>query len=234
MIGLLVELAISWLALWFVCKKNINVLGLGPTKNRLRHFVIGFIIAAIPCIIYHLLSVAFINNRWLLQNTYTTLAFVSAFWWVLTSILFEELLFRGALLYILIKKLNENKACILSAIAFGAFHIITFNVGGNPLQSLIVFCMTGFMGIALAKAFAKTGSIYLPAALHLGWNFVNIIIFSNGPLGQQLFIKANTGKLAGPESLFIFLFQVFALPCITLLYVRYAVKNNGVHRASVQ
>ena len=44
MVGILVQLAISWLLAWLFVKKGLEVLGLFPTRNRLLHFIIFFII----------------------------------------------------------------------------------------------------------------------------------------------------------------------------------------------
>ncbi|MFP7657140.1 CPBP family glutamic-type intramembrane protease [Chryseobacterium proteolyticum] len=86
--------------------------------------------------------------------------------------------------------------------------------------------MTGIFGLMLAFAFAKTKSLYLPFGLHLGWNIFNIVIFSNGPLRQQVLIKANENKPEGLISLFIFLFQIFALPILVYWYLRYLKKQD--------
>jgi len=80
--------------------------------------------------------------------------------------------------------------------------------------------MTGIFGLVLAFAFAKTKSLYLPVGLHFGWNLFNIVVFSNGPLGEQIFIKTNGNQLQGILSLLVFLFQVFALPLLTFWYLK--------------
>lgn len=76
-----------------------------------------------------------------------------------------------------------------------------------------------------SHSFAETKSIYLPIALHLGWNVFNIVIFSNGPLGHQVLMKANENQPEGIISLIIFLFQIFALPLLVFFYIR-RVKYN--------
>ena len=49
MIGILVQLAISWLIIWFFEKGNLSVLGLFPTRKRLIDFMIFFLLTAICC-----------------------------------------------------------------------------------------------------------------------------------------------------------------------------------------
>lgn len=219
MIGILIELIISWLLLWFIERGNLSSLGLIPSKPRMVDLLYGFIIAALFCTVYHL-RVYFADNSWKLNPHFNLQQLVSGTWWVLKSVLFEELLFRGALLYIAVKKLGPVKACFLSAACFGVYHWFTMGSLGNPVQMIIVFLMTAIAGLAFAYAFVKTRSMYLPMGLHFGWNYLTILIFSNGPLGQQLLLRENHDAPQGVLSLVFFLFQVLALPFATYLYLR--------------
>jgi membrane protease YdiL (CAAX protease family) len=79
----------------------------------------------------------------------------------------EELVFRGAILYILISKIGSSRTILLSAILFGVYHWFSFGVIGNLMAMLFVFIGTGLMGYAWALAFSKTNSIFLPFGLHL-------------------------------------------------------------------
>jgi uncharacterized protein len=68
MTGIFVELIISWVLLWFICKKHLSVLGLRPTKSRMANLVVGFFIAAACCVLWQLMTTAFIENEWVLIN----------------------------------------------------------------------------------------------------------------------------------------------------------------------
>ena len=146
--------------------------------------------------------------------------------WTLVSVLYEELIFRGALLYIAIKKLGVTKACILSAVCFGIYHWFTFNVFGNPFMMIITFLMTAIVGLSWAFAFAKTNSLYLPIGLHFGWNLFYMVVFSNGTMGQAILVRTNGNQLQGILSLLVFLFQVFALPLLTFWYLNWLSKKQ--------
>ncbi|NIF07577.1 CPBP family intramembrane metalloprotease [Chryseobacterium sp. Tr-659] len=223
MIGIIIELIISWLLLKFSVKKDLSVLGLKPSPTRLTQWSIGFLLAAAVCSLYHFMTTAFINNNWILNNLNNQLKFYAslmALWWVVKSVLFEELLFRGALLYLAIEQWGNTKACLLSAACFGIYHWFSYNAFANPFQMGIIFVMTAIFGWILALSFAKTKSMYLPIGLHLGWNLFNIIVFSNGPLGKLVFIKANESHLEGIPSLLVFVFQILALPLLVYGYFK--------------
>ncbi|HTN37146.1 MAG TPA: CPBP family intramembrane glutamic endopeptidase [Arachidicoccus sp.] len=219
MVGIIVELIISWLLLWSISKKNLSVLGFRPTKSRVTNLGVGLLIAALCCTIYQIMTTAFLNNGWILNKHVTVKAILESSRWNLVSVLYEELIFRGALLYIAIKKLGITKACILSAVCFGIYHWFTFNVFGHPFMMGITFLMTAIVGFSWGLAFAKTSSLYLPIGLHLGWNLFCTVIFSNGSSGQAIFVRMNENQLQGLLSWLVFLYQVFALPLLTFWYL---------------
>jgi membrane protease YdiL (CAAX protease family) len=220
MLGILVELALSWLILWLFARKHLPVLGIVPTKNRLINLLIGFVLAASCCFLYFAVKSFFEKSGWTINKSFTAMAALKSSWWVFISVLFEELIFRGALLYLAIKFIGVVKACLLSAICFGIYHWFSFNAFGNPVQMLFIFLMTGTWGYMFAMAFAKTKSLYLPIALHFGWNLVNIVVFSYGPLGEQLIYKYRGPPLPGIQSIIVFAFQLFPLPVLVFWYLR--------------
>lgn len=228
MIGIIVELTISWFVLWFICKKHLSVLGFRPTKNRMTQLIVGLFIAATCCTLWQLMTTGFVDNGWVLNKQATVKGILESSRWTLVAVLYEELIFRGALLYIAIKKLGTTKACILSAVCFGIYHWFSYNIFGNPSMMVIVFLMTATVGLSWAFAFARTGSLYLPIGLHLGWNLFSIVVFSNGKFGQAILVKANAIKLQGVLSWFVFLFQVLALPILTFWYLKWISNKQAV------
>lgn len=220
MLGIIVELLLSWILLWLLQKQSLTVLGIFPTRRRIRALILGFVFAGMINAVYHIATAWAVRDPWQWSAGFTVRHFFSGFWWVLKSVLFEELLFRGALLYLLIKYIGAHKACWMAAIAFGIYHWFSYGAFGNPARMAIVFLITGLAGLMYAYAFSRTGSLYLPVALHLGWNLVNIVVFSNGPLGRQWWFRNGDLKTEGLPSLFLFLFQVLALPLLVLVYLR--------------
>ncbi len=108
---------------------------------------------------------------------------------------------------------------LISSVAFGMYHWFSHEVFGNPVQMLITFVVTGLMGMVYAYGYAKTFSLYIPCAIHLGWNLTSSFIFSKGILGDQLFIQVKPV----PEvqvGYFIF-FCVAFLPVISAILVNF-------------
>lgn len=226
MIGILVAIAISWLLLYLFEKKNILALGFLPIVERLKLFLIGFLVTGILCVLAQYLEAYLKSSAWVLNDDITSEIVLKSFWWDFKSVLTEELIFRGALLYILIQKIGSKKSIFISAIAFGIYHWFSYGVLGNIMAMVFVFIGTGLMGYAWAWAFAKTKSIMLPFGLHLGWNFVYNTIFSKGPLGELVLHSKGGNELTDWASLLNFVSGLVLVPIFVLIYVHYFVKEE--------
>lgn len=188
MLGIIVQLLISWFIIWLFEKKGLGVLGFYPTKKRLLQFALFFLITALCSTSDFIMRMAFAEQQWYVNPKLTASILWEGIWWNIKSVLFEEFIFRGALMYILIKKLGPVKAIIISSISFGIYHWFSHEVIGNPVQMIITFLTTGLMGVVYAYGYAKTFSLYVPIAIHLGWNLVRSVVFSETVIGDQLLV----------------------------------------------
>lgn len=227
MIGILGAIAISWLLLYLIEKKSILVLGFLPIAKRLKQFLIGFIITGILCVLVQYLEAYLKSSVWVMNENITDRVILKSFWWDVKSVLTEELIFRGALLYILMQKIGSHKGILISAIAFGIYHWFSYGVLGNVIAMILVFIGTGLMGYAWAWAFAKTKSIMLSFGFHLGWNFIYNSIFSKGPLGELMLISQGGNELTDWTSLLNFVSGLVIAPIFVLIYVKYFVKEEA-------
>src|SRR5690349_4718917 len=105
MAGIFVQLAISWLLVWLFEKKNLNVLGLIPNSRRIILFFIFFFVTAACCASGFLLRNLLGNESWYLNPNFSFRLLLKGLSWHIKSVLYEELIFRGVLLYILIKRI---------------------------------------------------------------------------------------------------------------------------------
>lgn len=219
MLGIIVQLAISWLIIWVIEKRSLSVLGFFPTKRRLLDFAIFFFVTAICCAAAFLLKMYFGKQQWIINPKLSPGLIWEGTWWNIKSVLFEELIFRGVPLYILIKRLGAVKGIIISAIAFGVYHWFSFGVVGNIIPMIAVFLITGLMGLLLANGYAKTFSLYIPIAIHLGWNLTQNFIFSQGPIGNGIFVPVGSAPFR-TDSYFIFFFAEW-FPMIVMLTLNF-------------
>ena len=214
---------VSWLIIFRIEKRNIFKAWMEPTKKRFKEFIKGFALMASLCVTTQLLLSKSSNITWILSNDLSLEKLLSSIYYDINSVLFEEFLFRGVLLYLLIKYLNNRNGVLISSIAFGIYHWFTNGVLGNIPAMTLVFLVTGFMGYVFATSYDKTKSLILPAGLHLGWNLINHNIFSNGPNGI-IILQAN----GQPELSNSHLLISFGLYMISIIMVLLFVKSKYI------
>ena len=227
MLGLLILLIISWLLLHNSMGEKLKVLGFYPIKKSLIQFVIGFFVIALISLISIYIETLVLKTKWQLNTiNFSTLA--SSFWYHLKSALTEDLVFRGALLYVLIHKIGSNKAILLSAIVFGIYHWFSYGIINERLIVLIyVFLITGFTGYVWAYSFFKTKSMMLGLGFHLGVNFINSCFFESQPYGQLLFEEITKLSLRDWNWLWFNLFKGLFPSIMTLLFVIQYLKQQS-------
>lgn len=191
MAGIIIELLLSYLLLKYVAKQNLSVLGIIPTGKKWRYLFTGFLLPfAYLSALYITLSIVG-GNHYKINPEYSITDFFASLTYVLRAVIFEELIFRGALLYILIIRIGSAKAILVSAISFGIYHWFSYGIIGQAIPMLQAFLMTGIMGYLFALAYEKTRSVLLPFAIHFGINFTGMILFSRDKnIGLQLLVKS--------------------------------------------
>lgn len=221
MLQIIFLLLISWFILWVFEKKNLLVLGLSPTSKRLKYFTILFIVSSFLSATTFFLKMYFAKEVYTISETLTTKSILIEIWYQVRSVLTEELLCRGALLYLLIKKIGQNKAIITSSVIFAALHWLNAGVWGNLSQMTIIFVFTFLMGLLLAYAYAKTFSLLIPFAIHFGWNLTQNYIFPDTATGNHIFILASPPPTVTIS--YLAFFTMLFLPKIAILLVNYLI-----------
>ncbi len=189
MIGLVLVLA-SWFFLRLEGKR-LTELGFNAPLLRARQLAVGFLVAGGVVTVQQLGLAAAGGVGWQVNSEVDTALAVRGLRLNINSVLYEELLFRGYLLYQAVRWLGPRRGVLLGAAAFGIYHWFSYGVFGSPVSMAFVFVLTGSFGLMLGLAFSKTKSIAAPIGLHLGWNTVAYLVFSGGPFGAGLLVPSH-------------------------------------------
>ena len=214
-------LAISWLIIWLFEKQNLKVLGLYPTKNRLKYFALHFTVSAIFSATAFLLKMYFAKEAYTLSTSLSAKGILLNIWYQCRTVFTEELICRGALLYIFIKKLGPSKAILISSLLFALLHWLNAGVWGNLNQLIISFGFTFTMGLLLAYSYARTFSLLLPFAIHFGWNLIQNYIFPGSLTGDHLLVLAYPPPTVTIS--YIAFFTMLLLPKIAVIVINYLI-----------
>ncbi|RZS93891.1 CPBP family intramembrane glutamic endopeptidase [Aquimarina brevivitae] len=221
MIGIAVLLVLSHVLLKFILKKNLMVLGWTPIGRQLFTFLCGTVLA----LVIHFLTVYLSELLGLQTFTYNdnyacSMLFRSLFYH-LQSAFTEELVFRGALLFIVMNRFGIRKALFISAFFFGIYHWFSYNIWDKHLIAYVyVFIATGFMGYVYGYSYAKSGTILLPLGLHLGWNYLATLCCDAVPYGELLFESARAVTYDEKVETWYSLLKAIMPPLLMLLTLR--------------
>jgi len=195
-------LLLCWFTIYLSEKRNIFHQWLLPARLRGSEFLLGLIFSIALCLLTQFFLSQLGDRTWHLSNDISIGKLTFSLLYDFNSVVSEELLFRGSILYFLIKYWKTGPAVLISASVFGIYHWFSFGVWGNLAAMILVFVVTGLMGYVFAVAYVKTKSIILPIAIHLGWNWINNTVFSNGPNGTKLLEADKTVPLEGLNTIF--------------------------------
>jgi membrane protease YdiL (CAAX protease family) len=148
----------------FVEHKPVATFGISLHKRWHRDFLVGIVTAAamlaamvLGCVIFGQIQMIWNGFTMLGALLLTTTVLIGA-------AAFEEILFRGYPLQVLMRGMGVWPAILLMSALFGILH------AGNPNASALGIINTILAGIWLSVAYLKTRSLWFPYGLHLGWN----------------------------------------------------------------
>jgi CAAX protease family protein len=187
-----------FLARRFVDRCSLASLGLWWNSRARRDLLTGFLFAGVMIALVFLIEMSagwlvvddfawssFSAGRILFQLLLLFIGFVLVGWT-------EELLFRGYWLQNLGDGLNWTLGILISSALFALAHI--GNEGFSPAAIVGLF----LAGVFFAFSLFRSGSLWLPIGLHIGWNFFEGPVFGFQVSGLEAFrLTQQTGK--GPD-----------------------------------
>jgi uncharacterized protein len=178
-VSVITILVAAWLMLRFIDRRPFLSLGFAP-RHALRDSAIGLVIGLgmmTACI-----AVLYLCG-WAIPEAATGFAgsvlAVSALATIANTVM-QEVMVRGYMQQTIQKEFGLLNGVIFSALLFLVLHLGAIQGATLPMISLFA------AGILLGTAYAVTGNLWLPIALHFGWNFLQ------GPvLGETVSGRAN-------------------------------------------
>ena len=122
---------------------GLSVLGLPLHRSRMRELAVGFVVSAALFLMVAGAQSAAVGAPWLFQGARGALAALADLPLVASLVLVEELLFRGVALRTLRAAFGDHVAIGLSAVAFGAYHVIGTRLGMGALFQFLLPMLAG-------------------------------------------------------------------------------------------
>ena len=185
-------LLLSWYCLKLE-KKNLSYLGLGLSLNQVRLLLVGILIGLFQYLVVVLVVILYSHPSLHLNNDLSLFPFIEGIIFLVSSAVFEELIFRG---YIF-KKLNDSigitKSLLITGCCFGIYHWFAWGIIGNWPLMLIALITTGLGHLIFATALIRSCSLYLAIGIHYSWNVSN----------EYLWYYQSDNASSYPDALFI-------------------------------
>jgi membrane protease YdiL (CAAX protease family) len=174
-------------------------------KGWWQDLFFGFLLITIVLALFFLLEV---KAGWLVIDGWTWRTLPMRDWlrvaWVglLVNVgvaIGEETIFRGYLLTALKHSWGRWGALGAMTVIFGLFHLPAYSEAGMPSGTLtLAIALAALFGLLFGLAYLRTGSLWLPVALHFTWNFVeNDVLNLTADAANPNLVGALT-RLAGP------------------------------------
>ena len=196
-------------------KKDLSELGLNLKPGNLGFGILGLLLGGL-FVIPLIYIIAFIKGYPVVFNQGFAGTYVlSGLWLLLPTVILEELAFRGICFKKAIEISSITTANIIFASVFILSHWINLGAFGNPVQMTILL-ITGLGHLLYATALLKSKTLYFPIGLHLGNNWVSLVVFSNLDVndptgGQGLVNVVDDGRVQAFDGEFLLTTTVTAL-----------------------
>lgn len=149
-----------------------------PFFRSLIVIIPGFIIA-----VNNFPIIAYLDGR-----AYISAPFYEIYYFALESFsvgLFEEIIFRGLILVVLLDRLPSTVkgtflAVVISSLIFGVTHLFNIFTGASVGFTLLQVSYSFLMGLMWAVVFIKTKNIWMSIILHSSYNFFGMVLFTLG------------------------------------------------------
>jgi membrane protease YdiL (CAAX protease family) len=221
-VSVLTILLAAWLMVRFIDRRPFVSLGFGR-ENAVRDSLIGLAVglgmmATCATILYLMGWVT-----WTTIGSFLGWPLAVATLAMLLNTVTQEVLVRGYVQQSIQSQFGTIAGVILSSLFFLALHLGA--IGREFLPALSLFAA----GLLLASCYAVSGKLWLPIALHFGWNVLQGPVLGQPVSGQALDAGDQLLKIAGPElmtggkfgiegGLVAIVVTILGTPLILLLY----------------
>lgn len=187
-----------FLARRFLDKRSIESLGLRLDGRTILDILAGIGITFLQMGLIYLLMTAlgwvtFEGFAWEFDSLSIVLGNTLLFFLVFVGVAWsEELLSRGYHLQTLASGLNVFWGVVISSAVFGALHL------GNPNATWVSAAGIFLAGLFFAYGYLRTGQLWLPIGMHLGWNFFEGVVFGFPVSGLDIYPLTRI-QVSGPD-----------------------------------
>src|SRR6476469_3515090 len=189
-----IDVALLLLATWILYRtdgKSLNALGLNITIPHLLFLILGLVIGITALGVETFFRTIYTGEHWSIISSINQVALWKGLYFILPSIVVQELMFRGYLFTKTIEVTNVVTANIIFSILFMLVHVIDRDVLQNMGQVIFLAVSIPVGHLLFATALLKSKTLYFPIGLHWGNNWASSYLIGYGKKPDVIFYLDN-------------------------------------------
>lgn len=192
-------ITVTALFITLVDKKSLLTLGLNYTSSSFTYIAYGALIALLCVMFQYIIGLVLgfiqVKRSRISQDCVACMPlFFGGLVDFFSAAVFEEIIFRGYIFYLVMQTWGVPSAILVSSVIFSIAHVIK-----HP-QTPIIFTVNAlFFGVLAALSRYYTGALWLPIGLHFGWNVVAGPILGLPYCGRTYDRGVIVSEVSGPE-----------------------------------
>ena len=213
-----IDVTLLVIVTWFLYKiehKSIKAIGLNITAKHLLFLVLGLLIGITALGLENFFRIIYTGEHWNISSSIDQLALWKTLYFILPSVIVQELVFRGYLFVKTIEVTNVVIANVIFGILFMLVHVLDRDAMQNTGQLIFLIVSIPIGHLLFATALLRSKTLYFPIGLHWGNNWASSCLIGYGKNENTIFHINNPYVFQSWKSFIILLviFNVFFLLC---------------------
>ena len=211
-----IDVTLLTIVTWFLYRtegKSLKALGLNITVKHLLFLVAGLLVGIVALGLENFFRSVYTGERWSISSSIDQPAIWKALYFILPSVIVQELVFRGYLFTKTIEVTNVAIANVIFGILFMLVHVLDRDVMQNTGQLIFLIVSIPVGHLLFATALLRSRTLYFSIGLHWGNNWASSYLVGYGKNENTVFHINNPFVFQSWKSFIILLviFNVFFL-----------------------
>ncbi len=223
-----IDVTLLVIVTWFLYRtegKSVKALGLNITPKHLLFLVVGLLIGIAALGLENFFKSVYTGERWSISSPIDQLAFWKVLYFILPSVIVQELVFRGYLFAKTIEVTNVAIANVIFGILFMLVHVLDRDVMQNTWQIIFLTVSIPVGHLLFATALLRSRTLYFPIGLHWGNNWASSCLVGYGKNENTVF-HVNNPYVSQSWTSFIILLVIFNVSFLLVTFIIW--KWNGI------
>jgi membrane protease YdiL (CAAX protease family) len=232
--GLFYFFTVSMLISWFLLHSdhlNLSSLGYYPrNKRHWKQLLFGFFLGCIMLIATAIITIKLTNANWHFNKAVDPIYVLVTFIMCSCSAYIQEFVFRGYPFQMLLKRYGLWTAQFAVALPFGLMH-----VGHSmSLQDIAtVMLTTGLGSLLFGLAYIKTRNLMLPVGIHLGWNFLQLLIPRTSGTDKKALISVTGNQISySPAAILLPYLAIVVIGIVLLVFIDFNKSKADIEKGN--